>query len=82
MGAWDYLYSGDGSYDVLEKNVADFYPCRISLLKVQVKRFTLFGLTITSQKSPHKICPDNFQQEKKTKNGKTKCKVQNAKPHQ
>ena len=45
MGAWDYFNSGNGSYDVLAKNVADFYPSLISLLEVQVKGFTLFGLT-------------------------------------
>ena len=45
MGAWDYFNSDDGSYDVLAKNVADFYPSLISLLEVQVKGFALFGLT-------------------------------------
>ena len=34
MGAWCYFNSGDGSYDVLAKNFADFYPSLISLLEV------------------------------------------------
>ena len=45
MCVWDYFNSGDGSYDFLAKNVADFYPSLISLLVVQVKGFTLFGMT-------------------------------------
>ena len=59
MGAWDNFNSGDGSYDVLAMNVAAFYPSLNSLLKVQVKRFTLFGLTKKLEKSACKIWPDS-----------------------